>query len=126
MKKILGLFLALVSACALAASQNNVTITWTAPTQFTDGSSIGSAPVTYNLYGALSGVPLQQLATGLTNLSTVRTNVNPGNQCYALTAVVGGVESAQSNVSCVNVVAPIETPNSPSGVVVTVTVVVTP
>jgi hypothetical protein len=112
-----------LGACAVTSAAT-LTLTWTPPTSYTDGTAIPSAtPVTYNLYGALQGQPLQQLSTGLTATTATRTGVDPGIRCYAVTAVVAGVESAQSAQACATVSPP--TPGPPNGLSVSVTVTVT-
>ena len=56
---------------------------------------------TYSIYratGLCSGTPVfSKLATGVAVLTYTDTTVTPGNYCYQVTAVAGGVESAPSN-----------------------------
>jgi hypothetical protein len=116
MRRIAGLFiLGLVASVAVAAGVSSV-LTWTAPTANTDSTAI-SGTLTYNVYsgptaGTLAATPVQ---TGL----TVTTGTVPGaagtTQCFAVTAVEGGQESAQSNVSCKTF--PASVPNAPTNFV---------
>ena len=89
---------------------SNLTLTWTAPTQYTDGSPI-TDPITYNLYNAG-----QLIASGLTAPTSTRMNLSAGNPCYTATAVVNGAESDQSSPPyCVAVVKSTK-PNAPGPV----------
>jgi len=102
-------------------SGGTVTLTWTAPTVNTDGSPIAAA-ITYNLYN-VSGTNAQLLLSGISGLSNVRSMLSTATYCYALTAVVNGMESAFSNsVSfVVSSPAPVKpTPNPPTQVVCSV------
>lgn len=133
MKWLLPLALCLLSACAVLPRQNcplrattalrasatapSIVLTWSAPTEFTDGNAIPSTDaVTFNLYGGMQGTALALLQSGLTGTSTTRTNVSGGTHCYALTAVVSAIESSQSAEACATVT---ETPASPTSVAAT-------
>jgi hypothetical protein len=112
-------FLAL-GACSIAFA-TNLTLTWQPPTSYTDGTPIASGTaITYNIYGALQGELLQQLATGVTATTATRTSVDPGVRCYAVSAVVAGVESAQTAPVCATVAPPVANP--PNGLTVAITV----
>lgn len=84
---------------ALAATVN---ITWTPPTQFTSGTAFPSGTaITYNVYGAQcttcdSTCTPTLLQSADRYASAVLSNVSPGHYCYAITAIVNGVESVQS------------------------------
>src|ERR1700744_66240 len=101
---------------------SNITLTWTAPTKNTDGSVISGA-ITYNLYNVTaSGSTVLANAKGISTTSSQRTNLNAGTPCYAVTAVVNSVESAQTQAICVLVTAtPTLTPNPPTNPQVQVT-----
>lgn len=111
------LWLALLFLLPPIAAATNLTLTWTAPTQNTDTSAI-AGPITYNLYGGMQGQALTLLSgMPISTTTNVRSNVNPGTICYAVTAVVNGLESAQTPPVCTTILAP--PPNAPSGLTVT-------
>jgi hypothetical protein len=95
----------LLMTCGLlmgvAQAAPSATLTWTAPTANTDGSAI-TGTLTYNIYQALQGVPLSKVSTGNTALSVVVTaGLTAGTtQCFAVTAVEGTQEGAQSSIGC--------------------------
>lgn len=121
--KHLAWMLALVALAASAQappSGTNVTLTWTAPTQNTDGSAI-TDPITYNLYAATNctacpctSPTYASIATGLTGSPNVRQNVAYAVIDYHLTAVVDGIESAPAE-TCWAYKAPPKTPSAPTG-----------
>lgn len=94
--------LALFATAAAAQTAPTATLSWGAVTTFTDGTTIPStSPVTYNVYqSCTSATTLVKVATGVTALtSTISTGLSDGMTCFwAVTAVAGGVEGAQSNV----------------------------
>jgi hypothetical protein len=108
---------ALLTLLTLPVHATDLTLKWTAPTTYTDKTAIGSAAITYNVYGAAQGSPLVLLTPGLTTASNIRTNVNPGTICYAVTAVIASQESAQTIPVCTTV-SP-SAPNSPGGLTIT-------
>jgi hypothetical protein len=116
--KYLLLLLALIAAPAFAT---NLTLTWVAPTTYADGTTpipAGTA-IAYNVYGANQGSTLALLTTTpITGLTNVRSNVNPGTICYAVTAIINAVESAQTSPVCVTVP---QAPGAPGGLTVTPT-----
>jgi hypothetical protein len=100
----LALFLAAFVFSAVVAAQTapTATLSWNAVTTYTDGTTIpSSAPVTYNIYQGTSATTLVKVATGVTALtSSISTGLSDGNTYFwAVTAVSGGVEGAQSNVA---------------------------
>lgn len=120
MRKLFGsLILGLVCAIAVAqASPPAFTVTWTAPTQFTDGTAIVGA-ITYQLYTGATGKEVK-LGNPVTSPPYV---INPTpaagtTLCVYVTATVGGVESAPSGEACGTVPKP--TPNGPGTVVITI------
>lgn len=107
-------------AATTTASGQNLTLKWVAPTTYVTGAAIASGTaITYNVYGAPQGQTLAQLQTGVTALTNTQSNVPYGTQCYAVSATVAGVESAQTTPACVTLNPP-ATP--PSGLTVTVSV----
>jgi hypothetical protein len=108
-----------VVKAAAAVPTPSAAISWTAPTLNTDGTTI-TAPLTYNIYQGLTGA-LAKVQSGLTiNAATITAGLTPGTtQCFAVTAVANGAESAQSNTACTAISQP--TPNSPTTVVVVIT-----
>jgi len=104
MKKLLIALMLPFSAFAGTATLN-----WTAPTTNTDGSPITGA-LTYRVYGALQGSTKALIGTGISPY--VHTQVPTGTFCYAVTAVVAGIESAQTPEVCRVIPAP--TPNPPT------------
>lgn len=122
---------------AQSATPGTVTVTWSAPTAYTNGQPITGA-LSYVVYemqpcgsDATCAVDTQQLgavATGVTGLSVQVNNVPDGLHCYSAQTVdaepSGATEaSALTAVSyehtCVNMTgstAPQPTPNSPSNV----------
>lgn len=118
--RVIALLLAFLPSLALAG---NVNLVWSPVTAYDDSTPIASGTqVTYNLYGAqCTACP----CTGLTLIQSAivasaiqRTGVLPGFHGYTVTAVVAGVESGQSNQSCVNVQAS-TMPATPSNLVAT-------
>lgn len=95
-------------------------LTWAAPTTNTDTTAITGA-ITYNVYEAATTAALSgsvAFSTGLTatTLTTSQGAADGVTACFAVTAVVGGIESAQSNAVCKTF--PAAVPNAPSGLVV--------
>lgn len=87
---------------ALPAFAVDVKLTWPAVTTYTDGSTIGpESPVTYKLYGANKGQPMQVLIPTTSALTSTRQNVDGNTHCYAVAAVVGGTQSALSDAACI-------------------------
>lgn len=100
MKKLLGLLL--ICGAAFAQTPPTATLTWTAPTTYTDGTAIPSTvALSYNVYQGVSPTALVKVASGVTTLtSTITTGLADGNTYYwSVTAVAGGLEGAQSNVA---------------------------
>lgn len=111
MKRIAILLLALLGVPAVMAG--TATLTWTAPTQYTDGSPIGTAPITYRVYGGVQGQTKTLIAT-VSALTYQHTGAPDGvTYCYQLTAVVNSQESARSTEGC-KVMPPL-VPNPPTG-----------
>lgn len=134
--RFLGAFL-LASFAGLALAQSSsatkqvgqsATLNWTAPTAYTSGAAITSGTaITYNVYSSTQAAGTTcpagalptptQAASGVAALSwTIPAYTAAGVACYAVTAVIAGVESAPSNTVQVNVTEP--TPNPPASLTV--------
>ena len=82
-------------ALAQTPANHSVTLTWQ--------DTSNPAGTTYSVYratGLCSGTPaFSKIAAGLTAKTHEDTTVQPGPYCYAVTATLNGVESAQSNTA---------------------------
>lgn len=103
---------------AFAQTPRTATITFTRPTQYTDGSALGSAVVvTYKVYqGAKGSTTKPVVATITSTATTVTSGLQPGETCWQISAVANGVESALSNEACKTFAFP-----APETVTITVT-----
>lgn len=103
---------------ANAQTARTATITFAAPTKYTDGSSIAAGTtVTYRLYQGEKGGAKTQVASLSTTATTVNTGLQAGREyCWEVTAVINGQESARSNEACKAFAFPI-----PETVTITVT-----
>lgn len=89
------------AALAQAIPPPSAILTWTAPTTYSDGTAIpATVAITYNVYQGLTATTLVKVATGVTGLTnTITTGLSDGvTYFWSITAVAGGLESAQSNV----------------------------
>lgn len=112
--------LAVLAALASVAEAGTATLNWTAPTKFTDGSSIAGA-ITYNVYKGLQGQNKALLVGGVTTLTYSATGLVAGTTvCFTVTAVVAGQESDPSNEGCKLI--PLPVPNPPSLLTITANV----
>jgi hypothetical protein len=121
MKRLSVLLLVALAGVALAraSSPPSAALSWTAPTQNIDGTTI-TGTITYNIYQGLAGA-LVKVQSGVTGTAaTITTGLTAGTtQCFAITAVVSASESAQSTAACAAI--PVPTPNAPSQVIVVIT-----
>lgn len=105
------------AACAQAATPV-VTVMWTPPTTFVDGTPIVGA-ITYQLYVGASGAETKfgnpVTAPPYVITPTPKSGVTT---CGKVTAIVNGVESAQSVEACGTV--PFPTSNSPTTIIITI------
>lgn len=99
-------------AFAQPASATDLKLSWNPVTTDSAGKPLpAGASVSYNVYGAAQGQPFKLIANVLTT-STVRSNVNAGSACYAVSALVTPAsviqvqESAQTAMICSTVAAP--------------------
>lgn len=113
---ITGLLLGAV-ACLAQAATPTFTVTWPAPTQYEDGSTIVGA-ITYQLYVGPKGAEVKYKTPVTSPPYILVPTPGPGVTCAQVTATVGGVESARSGEACGTVAAPI--PKPPATVVATV------
>lgn len=119
------LILAIASLACMVANAQAVTtvpgptiaVSWTAPTNNTNGTPIAGA-ITYNLYQGPQAGTLVKVQSGITGTSGVITaGIVPGTvYCFAATAVANGNESVQTSPAC-GVVA-IGTPNAPGQITI--------
>jgi hypothetical protein len=84
----------LISVAALSqTSTHAATLAWQ--------DNLNPSGTTYNVYratGLCSGTPgFSKIASALSEKTYEDTTVQPGNYCYTVTAVLNGMESAQSN-----------------------------
>lgn len=79
-----------------------VGLVWTVPTLNTDGSTISTA-LTYDVYRSHGSGPFTRVRTGIPiPQATITGNLTPGvMECFAVTAIEDGTESARSGESCV-------------------------
>lgn len=79
-------------------------LSWTVPTQFTDGSPLGTDQLLgYRIYHGTSAVSLSQYhdIDGAGTTTYEARQLAPGDHCFAVTAIsVSNVESALSGVGC--------------------------
>lgn len=92
---MLGALLAL----PVLAQEPQATLTWKAPTAYTDGSPIDTlTPVTYIVERRIDGVWTQMGITGF--LTYADGGLTPGEHCYRVLAQVGTERSAPSITRC--------------------------
>ena len=118
-KPIILLFAFLLAIAATAVTAQAETLSWNAVTTYTNGTSIGSATVTYQAYWSTSSNLTNLQTLGSSGTATSRTfNVDSagmqrGSTVYFTTkATVNGVDSALSSSLSWNV--PAATPPVPS------------
>ena len=96
MKKLL--FVLLLASCASAQSTHSVTLTWTA-----SPDAASNPTLAYDVYRAPAACPATPLVfvkvatTAPLATTFTDTNVPIGTMCYAVTSLVNGAESVQSN-----------------------------
>lgn len=121
MKKLIALCISLLCApLVLAQSTSSAVLSWPAVTTMTDGKPATGA-VTYNVYSYLKSDPTKLfLVRSTTELTTTRTGISPGEWCWHVKAVVGGVESDPSPAGCkvIGVLPASTTPSAPASLTV--------
>jgi len=92
-----GLCLGTVAVAQSAPAVASTTLSWTAPTTFSDGTPIAGT-ITYNVYAGATPATLAKVLSAVAGTSTTATA--PTQPCYAVSAVVAGVESTLSDAVC--------------------------
>ncbi len=93
---------------------NTATLSWSAPSTYTDGTSI-AVPVTYTIYAAAPGAPWKQVASALTvHTWTSAPLAVRGPVCYVVSAVVLGSESLGGSPAACEQVGPPAPPENPT------------
>ena len=119
--------IALLALAPLASLAASVTVTWTHPTAFTDGTVLSAAQIasTRVEYGSCSGTAFGTKAGETTvpaPATTTTVTLAPGTHCVRAftrtTAAAGNLESSASGVATVTV--PFSPPNPPTLVTVNV------
>ncbi len=84
---------------------DTVTVYWIAPSTYSDGSALGTAPsITYTVYSAAPGAawkPAGVTAAGV--LTWTSPPLLKGSTCYAVTDSVSALESVASAAVCIGV-----------------------
>jgi fibronectin type 3 domain-containing protein len=100
----LTIFIALLAVgfTAVAQTPRSATITFSRPTQYTDGTSIAAATaLSYKVYaGAKGSASKPVVATVTSTTATVNTGLPAGETCVEVSVVANGVESSKSNEAC--------------------------
>lgn len=118
MMRKLGWLLVLVGGVAVAAPPS-ATLTWVAPTKYTDGTTIPSTvALSYSVYQGLQGAAKTKVAAGVVPLTySVTTGLSPNTTvCWEVTTTAGGQESARSVEACKTF--PPQVAEAPTGLVV--------
>jgi len=119
MKQLFAILLiASVFAFGVSKAANTATITFTAVTKYTDDTTIpAGTAVTYNVYqGAKGSTTKAKVGTITATSTTISVGLLTGQEyCFEVSAVVGGIEGADSNEACKKFV------GTPGIVVITVT-----
>lgn len=102
MRVLIGLAAAMTASIALAQVPTNTQrVSWAAPTQYMDGTAIPSTvALTYNVYAKLNGAAEVKFRSGVTGTSITPTFPVGHNNCFTITSVVNGAESARSPEAC--------------------------
>jgi hypothetical protein len=84
----------------LTCKSSEACLSWTPPTRYSDGTNIApGTAITYRIYrqtnGIMTALPNTTAGTAIKLLNQPR-----GEQCYAVTAIIGGSESVLSNMGC--------------------------
>lgn len=111
MKKLFFALLCMAVIPAVAQAADPAVISFSAVTGYTDGTAIpAGTAISYNIYQGLQGQPKLVVANITTTGTTIATGLVTGSTyCFSATAVVNGVEGAQSNEACKKIK---PTPNS--------------
>jgi len=108
LKSALFMFLVVLAILALlaivrvvhAATLPAFTITWSAPTQYTDGTTI-AGPITYQVYAGASGQEVKLGNPVTASPYVINPTPAPGTTlCVQVTATVAGIESDRPTEVC--------------------------
>lgn len=117
-KRTLILPVAMIALAAVAQTTPPAVLSWTAPTLMNDNITPIVNTITYNVYQGASGAE-KFLAGGVPSTGYTISTAFTGTQCWYVTAVVLGVESAASGEVCKTSGTVASTkPNPPGGLVV--------
>lgn len=115
MRHLLAALLVLAAWPAFAQT-GTAALSCTAPTQYTDGTAIGSAAISYRFYRGTTAAS-QTTASPVQNAcSYTFTGLAAGTHYFSVTAIVGGQESAKT-AAVSKVIAP-PVPSPPTGLTV--------
>lgn len=93
--------LAAYKATAQTPPTRTATISFSAPTKYTDGSTItAGATITYGVYQGLKGQFKTRVSTITATSTTVNTGLQASEYCWHITAIIGGTESDASEEKC--------------------------
>lgn len=112
---LIGFLLAFGSLAHAAPPQ--FVITWSAPTQFDDGSPL-TGGITYQVYVGPPGAEVKYVTPPTAPPLTLSPTPGPGVTCVQVTATVNGRESVRTPEKCATMPSP--TPNPPTAVTATV------
>lgn len=102
-RTLVALVLMALAGIATAQVVRQATVTFAAPTKYTDGSSIpAGTAITYRVYQGSKGQANKPLIGTITTTSaTVSAGLQAGTEyCWQVSAVINGQESALSNEAC--------------------------
>jgi hypothetical protein len=87
---------------AIAQTPRTATITFARPTQYVDGSALGSSvAVSYKVFQGAKGSTSKALVGTITSTSaSITSGIPPGETCWQVSVVASGGESALSNEAC--------------------------
>ena len=119
-RSLLALILfSLMAVTVWSVTPTTVTVSWTPPTTYTDGSSIAAGtPITYNVYTGAAGAETRAATVNI-NSYVFSSATLSGVVCIKVSSVVAGVESAPTPERCVTVAMLPKTPAVPTGLAVT-------
>lgn len=102
MTKLIAALLLVFAVTASAQTPRTATITFTRPTQYTDGTTIAAeVAVTYNVYqGAKGSTTKAKVGTITSTATTITSGLQPGETCWQVSAIANGIESQLSNEAC--------------------------
>lgn len=121
MKALITLFIILGLLLPATAWANTATLSWTPPTQYEDGSAIGSGEIkSYKIYyGTKQGGPYNFIATvpGANNTVTIE-NLTNGTWYFVATTVSSQDAESTTTPEVSKVVNVIKKPRAPTGFII--------